>query len=292
MNIKDRIAELYHLFSPCYLCPLNCGVNRDNGEVGLCGAGKNIKIASFSLYKGEEPPLVGNKGSGTIFFSYCNLKCVYCQNYNFSQLGRGKEISIETLADIMLKLQGRGAVNINLVTPAHFIPQIAEAIFVARKSGLVLPIVYNTSGYESVKTIKLLKNIVDIYLTDFRYGTDAFGKKYSGVPYYTEIAKAAVKEMYNQVGNLSMDSKGIAKKGIIIRHLLFPEGIGELKNVVNFITNDLSKDIYFSLMSQYIPVYQAKMYPEINREITKKEFFLASRIVRDAGIRNGWIQYK
>ena len=291
MKIEDQIAELHHLFSPCYLCPLNCGAKRNKGEIGLCRAGKSIKIASYTLYKGEEPPLVGNSGSGAIFFSYCNLRCVYCQNYNFSQLGRGKEISIEDLANIMLKLQNKGALNINLVTPTHFIPDVASAIFIARKNGLMLPIVYNTSGYESVKIIKLLKGIVDIYLVDFRYGTDVAGKKYSKVPYYTEITKAAIKEMYNQVGNLLME-RGIAKRGIIIRHLLFPNGINELKNIVNFIVNNLSKDVYFSLMSQYVPVYQAKMYPEINRKITKREFFLASRIVRDAGIRNGWIQYK
>ncbi|MEA3313971.1 MAG: radical SAM protein [Caldisericota bacterium] len=291
MKTEDKVKKLYDLFSPCYLCPLNCGVKRKEGETGSCSAGNRLKISSYTIYKGEEPPLVGNVGAGAIFFSYCNLKCVYCQNYNFSQLFSGREISIGDLVNIMLELQNKGAANINLITATHFFPQIAEALSIAKSKGLTLPIVYNTSGYESVEVLQLLHGFIDIYLADFRYGTNASGERYSKVPNYVEITKAAVKEMYNQVGNLVVNDNGIAKKGLIVRHLLFPGGIEELRVVVDFVVNSLSKDVYFSLMSQYVPVYRAKEYPEINRKITREEFLLATRVVREAGITNGWIQY-
>ncbi len=291
MNSTAQIKSLYTLFSPCYLCPLNCGVSRLKGERGICNAGVKMKISSATLYFGEEPPLVGSYGSGAIFFSYCNLKCVYCQNYNFSQNGVGKYVSITKLAKIMLELQERGAANINLITATHFLPQAVSTIKIARKNGLNLPIVYNTSGYESVAVLKLLKGFIDIYLTDFRYGTNEWAVKYSSAPFYTEVVSAALKEMYSQVGNLKVNRSGIAKRGLIIRHLLFPNGLNELTNSLKLIKKAIGTDVYISLMSQYVPVFKAMNYKEIDRRISKNELLRASFILRKFGFKNGWIQY-
>jgi putative pyruvate formate lyase activating enzyme len=291
MKNYEKIKRLYKLLSPCYLCPLNCGANRLYGQLGVCSAGTRIKISSAVIYKGEEPPLIGDKGSGAIFFSYCNLKCVYCQNYNFSQKGYGKFVSVEELSDIMLNLQAGGAVNINLITATHFLPQVISAVSLAKKKGLKIPIVYNTSGYESVSVLKLIDGFIDIYLTDFRYGTDLWGSRYSKAPSYSKIAASAVKEMYAQVGNLRVNKNGLAEKGLIVRHLLFPNGLHELEKVLKIIKRTIGTDVYFSLMSQYIPVYNAKNFKEISRKVTKKELIQASYLLRKYGFNNGWVQY-
>jgi putative pyruvate formate lyase activating enzyme len=286
-----QIKQLYRLLSPCYLCPLNCGAKRIAGETGLCNAPLKMKISSYTLYKGEEPPLSGKYGSGAIFFSYCNLKCVYCQNFNFSQKGSGHFIGIGELSDIMLNLQNMGAANINLITATHYIPQVAAALFLAKNKGLSVPVVFNTSGYESVKTIQLLDGFVDVYLTDFRYGTDAWAQKYSNAPSYVEIVRAALIKMYRQVGNLHIGKDGLATKGLIIRLLLFPNGINELKSILEIITSTIGTDVYISLMSQYVPVYRAKEFPEISRKVTKEEFLEAAHLLRKFGFKNGWVQY-
>ncbi len=288
---KNRLKKLYGLLSPCYLCPLNCGADRLRGEKGVCSGGVKMKISSATIYKGEEPPLVGNTGSGAIFFSFCNLKCVYCQNYNFSQKGTGHFVSVKELSEIMLELQSKNVANINLITATHFIPQIASSLILARRKGLRIPVVYNTSGYESVSVLKLLSGLIDIYLTDFRYGTNEWAMKYSAAPFYTEITKSALREMFLQTGNLKLDGKGIAKKGTIVRLLVFPNGFKELELSLRFVKEAVGTDIYISLMSQYVPVYVAKNYPLINRKITKQELLRASYLLKKYGFKNGWIQY-
>lgn len=291
MNDLERIAMLYKLLSPCYLCPLNCGKSRLLNENGICNAGIKVKISSATIYKGEEPPLVGIKGSGAIFFSFCNLKCVYCQNYNFSQNGAGKFVSVKTISKLMLDLQSRGAVNINLITATHFLPQVIAALYIAKRNGLIIPIIYNTSGYESVKVLQILEGFIDIYLMDFRYGTNLWGYIYSNVPSYVNIASAALQEMFRQVGNLKIDENGIAKSGLIVRHLLFPNGLHELENVLRITKNKIGNDVYFSLMSQYVPVYKAKAFKKISRKITREELIKASHLLKIYGFKNGWIQY-
>ncbi len=288
---KDRIKKLYNLLSPCYLCPLNCGAKRLQGERGVCGAGVKVKISSATIYRGEEPPLVGKNGSGAIFFSFCNLKCVYCQNYNFSQNGSGHFISVREIAETMLNLQKRGVANINLITATHFIPQTVAALLIAKKRGLKIPVVYNTSGYESVEVLKLLSGLIDIYLTDFRYGTNEWAVKYSEAPFYTEITKSALLEMFKQTGNLIIGENGLAKKGVIVRLLIFPNGLNELELSLKFIKETIGTQVYISLMSQYVPVYRAREFPEINRRIKKEELLKASFLLRKYGFKNGWIQY-
>jgi len=287
----SQIKELYKLLSPCFLCPLNCGAERLEGEYGICGASYKVKISSYTLYKGEEPPLSGVNGSGAIFFSHCNLKCVYCQNFNFSQYGNGHFVSVRELSNIMIELQNRGAANINLITATHYLPQVTAAIKIARCRGLTIPIVYNTSGYESVKVLRLLNGFIDIYLTDFRYAFNEHAVKYSSAPFYKEITREALVEMYRQVRNLKIGKDGIAVKGTIIRLLLFPNGLKELEKILEIIAESIGNQVHISLMSQYVPVYRAREYPEINRKITKEEFLHASHLLRKFGFKNGWVQY-
>ena len=291
MSELEKIRELYKLLSPCYLCPLNCGAKRLKGEQGTCNSQVVPRISSYTLYKGEEPPVSGQNGSGAIFFSNCNLRCVYCQNYNFSQLGKGKDVSVLELSEIMMKLQSMNASNINLITATHFLPQSIAALRLARQKGLSLPIVLNTSGYESLEVLRLLEGFIDIYLSDFRYATDEEGIKYSGVPFVSTFTLSAIKEMLRQVGNITFDSKGIMKKGVIIRILVFPNGIENLRKRLRIIKKEFSTDIYISLMSQYVPVYLAKNFPEINRKLTRLEIMESIKILREEGFRNGWVQY-
>ena len=287
----SQIKELYKLLSPCFLCPLNCGAKRLEGKYGICSASYNVKISSYTLYKGEEPPLSGVNGSGAIFFSHCNLKCVYCQNFNFSQYGNGHFVSVRELSNIMIDLQNKGAANINLITATHYLPQVTAAIKIARDKGLIIPIVYNTSGYESVKVLRLLNGFVDVYLTDFRYAFNKNAVKYSSAPFHREIAKEALVEMYRQVGDLKVGKDGIAVKGLIIRLLLFPNGLKELEKILEIILETIGSQVHISLMSQYVPVYLAKKYPEISRKVTKEEFLRAAYLLRKFGFTNGWVQY-
>lgn len=265
------------LLSSCRLCPRQCGVNRLKGEKGFCGAGKDVRIYNYQLHFGEEPPISGTSGSGTIFFSYCTSRCVYCQNFRFSQLCEGKDIGIEVLSGIMLELQGKGAHNINLVTPTHYVPQIIIAIKIARDKGLSIPIVYNTSGYELPDTLRLLNGIVDIYLPDMRYSRDEIAVRYSSLPNYVYYNREAVKIMYKQ-GDL------------IIRHLVLPNGIAGTRETMEFIRNKLSADVHISLMGQFYPVFNASQYPEINRQITEQEYEEALNIMLGLGLENGWSQ--
>jgi len=295
LNIKEeefdrRIEKAYKLLFPCEVCPHKCGMNRLEGEKGFCRSGEEVIVSSYNAHFGEEPPLSGNFGSGTIFFTNCNLKCVYCQNYPISQLGNGNKVSLSELAKIMLALQKRKCHNINLVTPTHFVPQILKSIKLAIKMGLCIPVVYNTSGYDSVNTLKLLDGVVDIYLPDARYADNKIAKKYSAAPNYFEIMKKALKEMHQQVGDLVTDKIGVAHSGLIVRHLVLPEGLSGTKKIMRFIAWEISPYTYISLMAQYFPAYQAGQFPLLSRRINRKEYREALHVFKEEGLENGWFQ--
>lgn len=273
----------------CTICPHNCKINRTKNP-GRCKSTDKIKIALYSIHNFEEPCISGEKGSGTIFFSNCNMNCVFCQNYEISQLGRGKEITIEELANVMIKQQERNVQNINLVTPTSYALHIVEAIKIARKKGLEIPIVYNTNGYESVETLKLLEGYVDIYLPDLKYYYDDLAKKYSKVDNYFEIATKAIQEMYRQVGTPVLDENGVMKKGLMIRHLILPNEVQNSKKVLKWIKENIDSNVYVSIMAQYFPTYKAKEIPEIARKITKEEYEKVENYLYELDLKNGYIQ--
>lgn len=271
-DLKERANTLHDLFEECRICPNECMSRRADGETGYCHSTDEVIISSVGPHFGEEPPLVGSMGSGTIFFTNCNLSCEFCQNYDISHLGIGNKVSIEDLARSMLKLQQRGCHNINLVTPTHFSVQIVEALILATEKGLELPIVYNCGGYESVETLKLLENIVDIYMPDIKYSVDENALKYSGIQNYWEVVTNAIKEMQRQVGNLKVSNRGIAQRGLLIRHLVLPNDIAGSKKVIDFIADEISTDSYLNIMDQYHPSYNAFKYNKLNRRITASEY--------------------
>ena len=273
----------------CTICPHNCKINRTKSP-GRCKSTDKIKIALYSIHNFEEPCISGKKGSGTIFFSNCNMNCVFCQNYEISQLGRGKEITIEELANVMIKQQERNVQNINLVTPTSYALHIVEAIKIARKKGLKIPIVYNTNGYESVETLKLLEGYVDIYLPDLKYYYDDLAKKYSKVDNYFEIATKTIQEMYRQVGAPVLDENGVMKKGLMIRHLILPNEVQNSKKVLKWIKENIDSNVYVSIMAQYFPTYKAKEIPEIARKITKEEYEKVENYLYELDLENGYIQ--
>ena len=273
----------------CTICPHNCKINRTKNP-GRCKSTDKIKIALYSIHNFEEPCISGEKGSGTIFFSNCNMNCVFCQNYEISQLGRGKEITIEELANVMIKQQERNVQNINLVTPTSYALHIVEAIKIARKKGLKIPIVYNTNGYESVETLKLLEGYVDIYLPDLKYYYDDLAKKYSKVDNYFEIATKAIQEMYRQVGIPVLDENGVMKKGLMIRHLILPNEVQNSKKVLKWVKENIDSNVYVSIMAQYFPTYKAKEIPEIARKITKEEYEKVENYLYELDLENGYIQ--
>ncbi len=289
-EIDKRIEKLYKLLSPCRLCPRNCKAKRLEGKVGFCNLGKEPKVSSYNLHFGEEPPITGYRGSGTIFFTGCNMGCVFCQNYPISQLHHGNVVSVNELARMMLYLQKQGAHNINLVTPTPQVHAIVEAIKIAGEKGLKIPIVYNCGGYESPEVIEILDGIVDIYMPDMKYSDNEMAKKYSKARNYVEHCKESLKIMHKQVGDLLMDSDGVAIKGLLIRHLVLPNNISGTEEVLKFIAEEISRNTYISLMSQYFPAYMASDYPEICRRITKEEFREAERVMMELGFSNGWIQ--
>ena len=295
LNIKEeefdrRIEKAYKLLSPCEVCPRKCKANRLEGEEGFCRSSEEVIVSSYNAHFGEEPPLSGNFGSGTIFFTNCNLKCVYCQNYPISQLGNGNKVNLSELAKIMLALQKRKCHNINLVTPTHFVPQILKSLKLAVKMGLHIPIVYNTSGYDSVNTLKLLDGVVDIYLPDARYANNEIALKYSSAPGYFEIMKKALKEMHRQVGDLSLNRIGVARSGLIVRHLVLPEGLSDTGKIMRFIAREISPHTYISLMAQYFPAYQAGQFPPLSRRINREEYREAFQAFKEEGLENGWFQ--
>jgi putative pyruvate formate lyase activating enzyme len=290
MELEELSESLDEILNSCVICPHKCRVNRIKGETGLCMAGYKPVISSVIPHHGEEPPISGTGGSGTIFFSYCNMKCVYCQNYQISQEFEGVEYSIPELAESMVALQNSGCHNINLVSPTIWIPQIIKALGIARAGGLSIPIVFNTGGYENPRIIKMLDGVIDIYMPDMRYSSDCMAKKYSMVEEYTLYNRHSVKEMYRQVGGLKLNKEGIAIKGLLIRLLVMPENIGGIKKTLDFIKNELSADVYLSIMAQYHPVYNAFKYPELNKMITAKEYYEVVKYAEKKGFRYGWTQ--
>ena len=271
-ELKQRAEALHQLLVECRICPNECKAKRTEGETGECHSKVEVYISSVGPHFGEEPPLVGTNGSGTIFFTNCNLDCQFCQNYDISHLGMGEKASKSDLARSMLQLQQIGCHNINLVTPTHFSPQIVDALVLAIEKGLELPIVYNCGGYESVETLRLLEDIVDIYMPDIKYAIDENALKYSGVQNYWETVKLAVKEMHQQVGDLKLSKRGIAQRGLLVRHLVLPNDIAGSKAVVDFVADEISTDTYLNIMDQYRPAYHANIYPELNRRITLSEY--------------------
>ncbi|MBU5486769.1 radical SAM protein [Clostridium sp. MSJ-8] len=282
--------KYFNLLKNCNLCIRRCNVNRLNNEIGFCKATDKIKIARASLHMWEEPPISGTVGSGTVFFSHCNLKCVFCQNHEISQESFGKEISIHRLSDIFLELQEKNAANINLVTPTHYVPQILESIEIAKSKGLSIPILYNTNSYDSIETIKLLNGYIDVYLPDFKYFNDKYSVKYSSAPRYEENIIPVLKEMYNQVGPVQFNKEGFITKGIIVRHLMLPGLLFDSKKVLDEIYSTFQDDVYISIMNQYTPMYNACNYPEINKTLNPKHYDTLIDYASSIGITNGFIQ--
>ena len=287
-QMAERVEQFYHIFNHCNLCPRHCGVNRNAGERGFCQAPKNAVVYSHQPHFGEELPLVGNNGSGTIFFSNCNLRCVFCQNYPIAHHGWGSEASDEEVAEMMLNLQNNGCHNINLVTPTHVLPNIIGATKIAFEKGLEIPLCYNTSGYEEVETVKMLEGIVDIYLPDFKFmdGEKAERFNMARAYDYPEKTKEAIIEMHKQVGDLVTDERGIAKSGLMIRHLVMPNRVSNPKEFTYWVAENLSKDTYVNIMSQYRVEFEAFEYEEIARAITSEEYVEAMEWAKEAGLTN------
>lgn len=283
-KLTERVEALWSKLERCNICPHKCQINRLNGETGKCKTGEKAQVSSFGPHFGEESPLVGRFGSGTIFFTHCNLSCIFCQNYDISHMGEGYQLEESKLAEIILSLQNMGCHNINFVTPTHLVPQIVKALPKAIEQGLNVPLVYNTGGYDSVETLKLLDGIFDIYMPDLKYSDDRIAQRYCNAQDYAAVVKDAIREMHRQVGDLVIDGQGIALKGLLVRHLILPEDLAGTKEAMKFIVEEISKNSYVNLMDQYRPCYQAKEYPPLDRRITPKEFEQAIKIARDLGI--------
>lgn len=281
---------MIELLRKCEICPHKCKIDRTKNQVGRCKSKDTVKVALVSIHKFEEPCISGKNGSGTVFFSNCNLSCDFCQNYEISQQGIGKEISIERLSEIFIEQQERGANNINLVSPTSYAVQIIEAIKIAKSKGLKIPIIYNTNGYENIETIKMLNGYIDIYLPDLKYAENELAKKYSKIENYFEIATEAIKEMNKQVGRNEYDENGIIKKGIIIRHLILPNHTENTKKVLKWVSENMPRDITISIMAQYFPTYKAKNIKDINRKITKYEYKKIENYLYSLDLQNGYIQ--
>jgi putative pyruvate formate lyase activating enzyme len=281
-NIFDKLEER------CELCPNQCMVNRKNNERGACKGYPNAVVSSATPHFGEEEPLVGSRGSGTIFFCHCPLCCLYCQNYEISQLGIGDQITDHQLCDLMLQLQNCGCHNINLVTPTHSLSNIIRALIPAIADGLRIPIVYNTSGYEALNTLRLLDGIVDIYMPDFKYWNEEIALQYSGIRNYPETARSALKEMFRQVGDLKCDDNGVAYRGLLVRHLVLPNDVGGSCDIMRFIANDISVSTYVNIMDQYRPSYHAMIEKKLNRGITAEEYNRVVRCARAVGLYRGF----
>jgi len=289
--LTRRIAAAYERLRACDVCPRRCEVDRTRGEKGFCRAGANPIVASWNVHPWEEPPISGTRGSGTIFFTHCTGRCLFCQNYPISQLGVGQVVTISRLAGMMLELQKRGCHNINLVTPTHFVPQILAALPQAIAGGLSIPLVYNSSGFEAVETLRLLEDVIDIYLPDAKYADAEIARELSGFPNYVEVNRAALREIYRQVGQpLVLDEEGIAQRGMIIRHMILPENLAGTAEVMRWIAAELSPRVYVSVMSQYFPAHKALGHPVLDRKITLQEYEAALEAFEAAGLENGWQQ--
>ncbi|MEW6183368.1 MAG: radical SAM protein [Bacillota bacterium] len=284
-ELRRRVAAAYRRLKSCDTCPRECGVNRLKNERGTCRSGREVIVSSYGPHFGEETPLVGDFGSGAIFFAYCTLECIFCQNYELSHLGEGEVVTIGRLARMMLELEITGCHNINLVSPTHFVRQILAALLRAAKEGLNLPLVYNSSGYESLETLKLLDGIVDIYMPDFKYTDPGAAARYSGVGDYPAVVKEALKEMQRQVGDLTVDKKGIATRGLLVRHLVLPENLAGTEEAMKFLAREVSPRCFVNVMAQYYPAYRAREFPPLNRRVTAAEYRDAVLIARKHGLR-------
>lgn len=288
INLKTKSEQAIELLRNCQLCPRECKVNRLEDVLGYCRTGRWAIVSSYGQHFGEEPELVGTNGSGTIFFAHCNLSCQYCQNYDISQLGYGQITKANELAKMMLSLQKMGCHNINLVSPTHIVAQFIEALAIAKDHGLCLPIVYNTGGYDSVTTLKFLEGVIDIYMPDTKYSDGDLAQKYSKAPDYFEINKKAIKAMHRQVGDLVIDDRGIAIRGLLVRHLVLPNRIAGSFRVLEFIAEEISKDTYINIMAQYRPCYEANKYMELTRRITHFEYQEVIDYARKLGLHRGF----
>jgi putative pyruvate formate lyase activating enzyme len=283
-----KVEEAHRHLSKCDLCAWECRSDRNTGSTGVCRTGKQARIASYGPHLGEEDPLRGWRGSGTIFFSRCNMRCQFCQNYDISQTDAGVLATAEELAAIMLELQELGCHNINLVSPSHVIPQILAAIAVAAQAGLQLPFVYNTGGYDSLAGLKLMENVIDIYMPDMKYASAQIARHYSKIPHYPQVNQAAVKEMYRQVGDLQINENGLARRGLLVRHLILPHGLAGTEEIIRFLAEEVSPVTYLNLMDQYRPAYNVQRYPnqfaKLRRGINQEEFRQAIESARSAGL--------
>jgi putative pyruvate formate lyase activating enzyme len=290
-EIFRRIEVLNQKLSSCQLCPRRCKVNRLKDEKGICKTGKLAYVSSFGPHLGEESPLVGTRGSGTIFFTHCNLGCIFCQNYDISHLGEGYPVTDEELSETMLRLQRMGCHNINFVTPTHVVPQILRALPSAIEKGLDLPLVYNTGGYDFVSTLELLDGIFDIYMPDFKFSDSKTAQRFCNAPDYPEIVKSALREMHRQTGDLVVDQRGIARRGLIIRHLVLPENLAGTDEAMRFVSEEISKDSYINVMDQYRPAYHSGNFPPLDRRITSQEYAEALNLAKKYGLKrlDGWV---
>jgi putative pyruvate formate lyase activating enzyme len=283
-ELEQRVVQAYQHLKKCDGCAWKCGIDRLSGKLGICRTGSRARVSSYGPHMGEENPLRGWRGSGTIFFARCNLHCQYCQNYDISQSDAGDEVDPRDLAAIMIELQSVGCHNINFVSPSHVIPQILTGVLVAAQAGLRLPLVFNTGGYDSLEMLALLEGVIDIYMPDMKYSSSQIARYYSKIPHYCEVNQAAVKEMHRQVGDLQLDEHGLAWRGLLVRHLVLPNNLAGTSTVVNFLANEISKNTYLNLMDQYRPAYKAKQYPKLKRSITPQEYQEALQEASSVGL--------
>lgn len=282
--LADRVRTALHVLRSCVICPRMCKVNRLEGELGFCRTGRLAMVSSFNPHFGEEAPLVGRGGSGTIFFTHCNLLCLFCQNYDISHLGIGDEVDAGLLARMMIRLQEEGCHNINFVTPTHVVPQILEALPLAIEGGLRVPLVYNTGGYDRVETLRLLEGVVDIYMPDIKFLDSKTAGRLCNAPDYPETVRAAIREMHRQVGDLVTDRDGIAERGLLVRHLVMPAGLAQTRKAMEFLANEISKETYVNVMDQYRPCGKAHTHPDLSRRITQQEYLEAVEAARKSGL--------
>ena len=285
-RLTERVAEAYTHLSICDVCAWECPVDRRSGKIGVCRTGELAKVSSYGPHFGEETPLSGTRGSGTIFFTRCNLRCQYCQNHDISQTDRGEEVEPVAISRMMLELQSRGCHNINFVSPSHVVPQILAAVLIAAQSGLRIPLVYNTGGYDSMSMLKLLDGVIDIYMPDMKYSDPAIARRFSKIRNYPQINQQAVKEMHSQVGDLTVDKSGIAMRGLLVRHLVLPNNLAGTDQVIRFLSEEISQRTYLNIMDQYHPAYKAHHIPDLNRRLTTQEYQTAIDAAVTAGMTN------
>jgi len=283
-ELHKKVQKAWDRLASCDICPRNCGVDRLSGQTGICDTGRNPVLYRYKAHLGEETPLIGKNGSGTFFFTHCNLRCIFCQNFEMSHLGEGREISLNQMSDMMLVLQKSGCSNINFITPTHVVPQILAALEIAIQKGLCIPLVYNTSGYESVDTLKLLDGVIDVYMPDFKFWDPDVSEKLCGLRDYPEIARQAVLEMHRQVGDLKINGQGLAIQGLLLRHLLLPSGLGGTYDIMKFISEAISPDTYVNIMPQFKPFYRSKEVRELLNPITEDDYAEALQTARELGI--------